>query len=160
MQQSMGSIMDELRREDPELGRRVREQLPRHELALVTMRYQPGLSQRQAAASMGRSTSAVSRMERGDSAYLSAEAIRRYARACNGTAGYVFVTAAGNETPEVIIVPLGPSQSTSPTYGALSRASRASALMLVAPFPQRASRPRDLAQPPLLAPFGMCRSAE
>lgn len=108
-QRSMKGIMQDLRRESPELDLLLRARWPRHQLALalVALRRHAGLSQQQVAESMGRSQRYVARMEYAGSRYPSAESIRRYARACRGTVGYILVTPAGDEPAQVLMAPLG-----------------------------------------------------
>lgn len=124
-QRTMGSVAEQLRRESPKLERRLRENLPRHRLALalVAMRRLAGLTQKQVAAAMGRDQAYVSRMESSRGPMPRATSIEAYATACHANAGYIFVSDEPIR-PEIVTVPLGGAAEGGAIDNAIARGGR------------------------------------
>lgn len=119
---TMKSMMDELRRESPELDRRLRDSEPRRDLALalVGLRRNAGLTQTELAAAMGKDQAFVSRMESAAGAFPSATSIEAYAQACNAAVAYVFASDG-----ELVTVPLGRESEAALIHSAIQHASDA-----------------------------------
>lgn len=119
---TMKSVMDELRRESPELDRRLRDSGPRRDLALalVGLRRNAGLTQTELAAAMGKDQAFVSRMESATGAFPSAASIEAYAQACNAAVAYVFASDG-----ELVTVPLGRESEAALIHSAIQQASDA-----------------------------------
>ncbi|WP_068809500.1 helix-turn-helix domain-containing protein [Thauera phenolivorans] len=114
--------MDELRRESPELDRRLRDSEPRRDLALalVGLRRNAGLTQTELAGAMGKDQAFVSRMESASGAFPSAASIEAYAQACNAAVAYVFASDG-----ELVTVPLGRESEAALIHSAIQHAGDA-----------------------------------
>jgi transcriptional regulator with XRE-family HTH domain len=94
---SADPVFDELLAEDAALRDRWCQHEPVRELALalVGMRRQVGMSQKELAAVAGWDPAYVSRLESGRGPMPEASTVQRYAEACGGTSAYVLFDRAG-----------------------------------------------------------------